>query len=103
MLLSYAVLIVLYFLPVAAWYIAENVTDSETVMESLKQLGIASPLMTSFWVPLDANILETSDPNHVSGDWRLVIAYFTFTLLAIAGMFTVIAAFLKNRWGMTGR
>ncbi len=100
MLMSYALLIVLYFLPVAAWYVATNVSASGEATQSLKLIGIASPLMTSHWVPLDANILESGD---VSGDWSLVVAYFAFTLVAVLLMFSVISAFLRNRWGMTGR
>lgn len=106
MMLSYTILIVLYFLPVAAWYIANNILDSSreaSVFALLKKLGIASPLMTSFWVPLDSNILEGAEPLASSGDWGLVIAYFAFSVLAVAAMFAVIAAFLRNRWGMTGR
>jgi ABC-type transport system involved in multi-copper enzyme maturation permease subunit len=103
MILSYCILIVLYFLPVAAWYIAQNVTNSESVTLTLQQIGVASPLMTCFWVPLDANILQTVDESVRTGNWRLVWAYFAFTLIAITAMFAVIAAFLRNRWGMTGR
>ncbi len=103
MLVSYSVLIVLYFLPVAAWYVATSVADTSSAPGFLEQIGIASPLMTSFWVPLDSNILEGQDPDVASGNWGLVVAYFTFTLLAIAVMFSLVAAFLRNRWGMTGR
>lgn len=103
MLVSYSLLIVLYFLPVAAWYIATNITDAPQVMSTLKQIGVASPLMTSFWVPLDANILDIQEGPVTSGDWRLVVAYFAVTLSAVAFMFALVAAFLRNRWGMTGR
>lgn len=103
MLMSYSLLIFLYFLPVAAWYLATNVTSSDQVLNYLKQIGVASPLLTCFWVPLDANILEVADASYQIGDWRYVLAYFAFTSLAIASMFAVIAAFLRNRWGMTGR
>lgn len=103
MLASYSILIVLYFLPVAAWYIATNITDASNVLASIKQAGIASPLMTSFWVPLDSNILETTDPIGTRGDWSPIWAYFVFSLSAIGIMFAIVAAFLRNRWGMTGR
>ncbi len=103
MLASYSLLILLYFLPVAAWYIATNITDAPEVLATIKQLGIPSPLMTSFWVPLDVNILEGSNPEELNTDWRPVLAYFAFTLAAVGAMFAVVAAFLRNRWGMTGR
>lgn len=103
MLASYSVLIVLYFLPVAAWYIGSSISSSPETLEVLKQVGIPSPLMTSFWVPLDANILESQDDSFKSGSWLLVFWYFLSTIAAIGVMFAVIAAFLRNRWGMTGR
>ncbi len=103
MLMSYSVLIVLYFLPVAAWYIGTSVSADRAVIETLKMLGIASPMMAAFWVPLDSNILNSQDPTAVTGEWGLVLLYFGFTLTAIASMFAVVAAFLRNRWGMTGR
>jgi ABC-type transport system involved in multi-copper enzyme maturation permease subunit len=106
MLVSYSGLIVLYFLPVAAWYISMNVGESEQVssatIETLKRLGISSPLMTSFWVPLDGNVLG-GDIHVVSGDWTLVMGYFAFAGISMAAMFAVISTFLRNRWGMTGR
>ncbi len=49
MLVSYSLLIALYFVPVAAWYLASTVTDDNQVMNTLQWLGIGSPLMTAFW------------------------------------------------------
>jgi ABC-type transport system involved in multi-copper enzyme maturation permease subunit len=111
MLLSYSILIVVYFLPVAAWYIASNVSNLESsasTMEILKKLGVASPLMASFWVPLDENILDAQGANvaaapPVSGDWWMVVAYFVVASISVLAMFALISAFLRNRWGMTGR
>lgn len=103
MLASYSVLITLYFLPVAAWYIATNIAGTDEVLGVLKQIGIASPLMTSFWVPLDANILQSQDSAYVSGSWYLVLAYFAFTFVMVGLIFSMVSAFLRNRWGMTGR
>lgn len=103
MLVSYAVLIVLYFLPVAAYYIATNIAAEDSVIAALDQIGMASPLMTCFQVPLDTAAMALTDEGEATGSWPLVLGYFTFTLVAIAAMFAVIAAFLRNRWGMTGR
>lgn len=111
MLLSYTILIVVYFLPVAAWYIASNIDNlqaSAGTMQALQKLGVASPLMTCFWVPLDSNISATpesinSGASGSSGSWPLVLAYFAVTAVSVLVMFGLISAFLKNRWGMTGR
>ncbi len=105
MLASYSILIVIYFLPAAAWYIGGNVTNSQEVMGVLKDISIASPLMTSFWVPLDSNMLrELSDPSRGNGgEWLIVGLYFAVTSVLISICLGVIATILGNRWGMTGR
>jgi ABC-type transport system involved in multi-copper enzyme maturation permease subunit len=103
MILSYSIVIVVYFLPVAAWYLVSNVASSEESLAWIERLGVASPLMASFFVPLDANILEDPNITESSGSWSFVSTYFVVTLTTIAAMFAVIAAFLHNRWGMTGR
>ncbi len=105
MLASYSILIVIYFLPAAAWYIGGNVTNSQEVMGVLKDISIASPLMTSFWVPLDSNMLrELSDPSRGNGgEWFIVGLYFLVTSVLISICLGVIATILGNRWGMTGR
>ena len=103
MLMSYSVLIILYFLPVAAWYVGTSVSTDPAIAETLKMLGVTSPMMAAFWVPLDANILNMQDPGAMTGSWKLVLLYFAFTLLMIAVMFMIVAALLRNRWGMTGR
>lgn len=105
MLASYSILIVIYFLPAAAWYIGGNVTNSQEVMGVLKDISIASPLMTSFWVPLDSNMLrELSDPSRGNGgEWLVVGLYFVVTGLLTSICLGVIATILGNRWGMTGR
>lgn len=105
MLASYSILIVIYFLPAAAWYIGGNVTNSQEVMGVLKDISIASPLMTSFWVPLDSNMLrELSDPSRGNGgEWLVVGLYFAVTSVLISICLGVIATILGNRWGMTGR
>ncbi len=103
MLLSYSLLICVYFLPVAAWYLASSVPSGATLKTWIHQLGIASPLMTCFWVPLDSNILDFQGAVGVRGSWNYVLAYFATTFLAVAAMFAVVSAFLRNRWGMTGR
>ena len=103
MLVSYSIVIVVYFLPVAAYYIASNVSSTPEVMSILNQVGMASPLMTCFQVPLDENLREGMSLEVAQGSWTLVLGYFAITLGAVAVMFAVIAAFLRNRWGMTGR
>ena len=99
MLASYALLIALYFLPVAAWYLGTSVTDDFEVIRAIKWVGIGSPLMTAHWVPLEADFKATG----VMAGWLMVLRYLGFSLLAIVGMFLVASAVLRNRLGITGR
>lgn len=112
MLLSYSILIVVYFLPVAAWYVASSVGSDELALNLLRWIklaGIASPLMACFWVPLDANILDAgmstsgSGSAAAGGEWWMVLLYFAVAFTSVLLMLAVISAFLRNRWGMTGR
>jgi hypothetical protein len=81
------------------------VTDSTVVIGWLKQLGVASPLLASFWVPLDASIMNLPATNTLGngGQWAMVLAYFGVTALMTSICLGLIAAILGNRWGMTGR
>jgi ABC-type transport system involved in multi-copper enzyme maturation permease subunit len=105
MLASYSLLIVIYFIPVATWYIGTSVTDSKDVLAVLKQIGIASPLMTSFWVPLDANMMRdaAASAQGNGGDWASVGLYFLVTGVMIAVSLVTITTILGKRFGMTGR
>jgi ABC-type transport system involved in multi-copper enzyme maturation permease subunit len=99
MLLSYALLIVVYFLPVAAWYLGNNVTDDAQALAWLRWLGIGSPLMTTFWVPIEAGL----NAQLTLERWWVVLRYLAFSMFAIASMFAVTAFILEKRLGMTGR
>lgn len=98
LLCAYTLLIVLYLFPVAAWYVASNVNVSGSVLETINLFGLGSPLMATYWVPLDQSSRATSH-----GNWMLVGLYFGFTVAVTAGMLGIMAVSLKNRWGMTGR
>ena len=99
LLVSYSLLIALYFVPVAAWYLASTVSTDDTLLNALQWLGISSPLMTAFWVPLENDLAK---PDVLDG-WKLVLSYFAFSSVAIAVMFGVTGFLLKKRVGMTGR
>jgi ABC-type transport system involved in multi-copper enzyme maturation permease subunit len=99
MLASYAVLIGIYFLPAAAWYLATSVTDDPNVLDTIRWLGVGSPLMTAFWVPLDSNLALAE----VQYGWLLVLRYLVFSAASIAIMFAATSIILRNRLGMTGR
>ncbi len=99
MLMSYALLIAIYFVPVAAWYLASSVQADASTMNMLKWLGTGSPLMAAHWVPLQADWAATG----VLTGWMMVLCYFAFCSLTIACMFGVTSFLLRKRVGMTGR
>lgn len=99
LLVSYAVLITIYFLPVAVWYLGANQSDEVTLRSTLQWIGIGSPLLTAFWVPLENNLGATG----VLEGWILVLRYFAFSAVAIAIMFACTSFIIQKRIGMTGR
>jgi hypothetical protein len=99
MLASYAVLIAIYFLPAAAWYLATSVTEDSHVLDTIRWLGLGSPLMTAFWVPLESNMALAD----VQYGWMLVLRYLLCSIAAIGIMFAATSVILRNRLGMTGR
>jgi ABC-type transport system involved in multi-copper enzyme maturation permease subunit len=105
MLVSYSILIILYFLPVAAWYLGASVNSSPKVLEWLGLAGVPSPLMASFWVPLDNNLARdpAAEVAANAGNWMIVISYFAITALMVAASLGLISLILGNRWRMTGR
>jgi hypothetical protein len=100
MLASYSALIVLYFIPVAAWYISSSVEGLEEYEQAIQGSGIGSPLMTSFQVPMDGAVTKMEG---VTGNWSMVFAYFGFSTIAIGVMFGIVSLLLQLRWRMTGR
>lgn len=99
LLCSYAILIAIYFFPVAAWYLGSSVSDDLNVLSGLRWLGVGSPLMAAFWVPLESNFLLTE----VLAGWQMVLWYLVFSGAAIIGMFTAASYSLSRRVGITGR
>jgi ABC-type transport system involved in multi-copper enzyme maturation permease subunit len=105
MLTSYSLLLLIYFLPVAAWYVGSNVSQSPEVLTALSRFGVPSPLLTCFWVPLDQNIMRSAEDMSMGngGDWWMVLSYFSVTA-ALAGIaLSIVYIVLGNRWGITGR
>lgn len=105
MLSSYSMLMVIYFIPVATWYIGSNVSQSPEILRALSQFGIPSPLMTCFWVPLDQNMTRAVEEMLASnsGNWWMVLSYFSVTTILVGVALSVIYIVLGNRWGITGR
>ncbi|HAC89254.1 MAG TPA: ABC transporter permease [Planctomycetaceae bacterium] len=105
MLTSYSLLLVIYFLPVAAWYVGSNVSQSPEVLTALSRFGVPSPLLACFWVPLGQNIMRSAENMSMGngGDWWMVLSYF-FVTAVLAGMdLSIVYIVLGNRWGITGR
>jgi ABC-type transport system involved in multi-copper enzyme maturation permease subunit len=99
MLTSYSLLIALYFLPVAAWYLGTNVSEDAGLLQGLRWLGISSPLMAAFWVPLESGFALPE----IRQGWILVLSYFGLSLGLIGAMFALASLVLRYRLGMTGR
>ena len=100
--MCYLTLILLYFLPIAIYYLNWSFADNANDANWLLWLGVASPLMAVNSIPLDVQL-----PQAVSGttqaNWDLAFAYIatalTSSILMVGGMILL----FKDRWRLTGR
>lgn len=106
---TYAVIVSLFFAPVAADFFVSNVIkrrdDIENVKTVVETLSVVSPFSTVFNVPLDTESLTGAprDDNRVTtGDWRLVAAYVAVTILLNALLLLLMMWLFNVRWRVSG-
>jgi len=112
MMISYIVLMFLYCLPIAIyflfWSFAPDTSSdggklaSEKV-EALRFFGIASPLMAADSTPMTAVASGSGSAGAKIGSWTLVLGYFVTTLIAIAVILLINTWLFRQRWRLTGR
>ncbi len=80
MMMSYVSLMTIYFLPIALFYLAATFGRFADEIESLRWIGVASPLMTLDSIPMTEVVSGTSMADAKIGSWVLVQAYFAVTM-----------------------
>ncbi len=95
---SYLVVIVLFCLPIAINFFANEFFPTHTATEYVAWAGITSPFSAAFAVPLDMSILQTDSTKMVEGDWFLFAAYITFTSFLNVTLMALMIWLFNLRW-----
>jgi len=112
MMISYIVLMFLYCLPIAIyflfWSFAPEGDSSESKLarqqvESLRFLGVASPLMAADSTPMTEVASGFGSARAKLGSWPLVGLYFIVTLSSSVVLLTINTWLFRQRWRLTGR
>lgn len=103
MMMSYVSLMGMYFLPIALFFLAATFGRFSDEIESLRWMGIASPLMTLDSVPMTEVISGTGMADAKIGSWILVEAYFVATIAIITVLSVGVMLLFRDRWRLAGR
>lgn len=112
MMISYIVLMFLYCLPIAIYFLFWSFApDGDSMdsriarqeVENIRFLGIASPLMAADSTPMTEVASGAGTAKAKMGSWPLVFGYFAVTLTAIAILLGVNTWLFQQRWRLTGR
>ena len=112
MMISYIVLMFLYCLPIAIyflfWSFAPEGDSIESKLarqqvESLRFLGVASPLMAADSTPMTEVASGSGSARAKRGSWPLVGSYFIVTLSSSVLLLAINSWLFRQRWRLTGR
>lgn len=103
MMTAYAVIALLFFLPLAGQFFADQFYAGSPTAETMRLAGVASPFSAGFNIPLDFQILARDEQGlPPSGSWPLVGGYVIFTL-GLNGLLLLVMVWLFNvRWRVSG-
>jgi ABC-type transport system involved in multi-copper enzyme maturation permease subunit len=111
MMMSYIVLLVLYCLPIAIYFLIWSFSpdlDPKTAklaydsVENYRFLGIASPLMAADSTPFSALDSGTEGVSTKAGSWILVVGYFIVTTCSTIILMLITMWMFSRRWKLTG-
>lgn len=102
---SYMVLMTLYLFPLAIFFLLSTLTlvDSPNQIESMRWIGVTSPLMTIESIPLTEVLTGTGVAEAKTGSWSLVRAYFAATTALIILLCGGVMLLFRDRWRIAGR
>ena len=103
-MLSYVVLMGLYCLPVAIYFLVWSFTPTDQDLSSLKFIGVTSPLMAVDNAPLTSMAIGMTDsPNAKAGSWLFIGIYVGITTVASGILLAINVLLFQARWRLTGR
>jgi hypothetical protein len=112
MMMSYVVLLIIYCLPIAIYFLFWSFTPESSSdegqlamqrVEELRFLGIASPLMAADSTPMTEVSSGTGTAEAKKGSLPLVGGYFIVTTVMTAILLLINTWLFRERWRLTGR
>lgn len=112
MMISYIVLMFLYCLPIAIYFLFWSFAPEGDSMESrlarqqvenFRFLGVASPLMAADSTPMTEVASGSGSARAKRGSWPLVGLYFVVTLSSSVLLLAINTWLFRHRWRLTGR
>jgi len=100
---TYSLLIVLYFVPIAVFFLATTFSDGSSPTEPLRWLGVTSPLLTLDSVPFSDLRVRQEIVDAKAGSWPLIGAYFSVTLIMIVALAVTVVMLFRDRWRLAGK
>ncbi|MEM8669620.1 MAG: ABC transporter permease [Planctomycetota bacterium] len=101
LLSTYVVLLMLYVVPPTLSSLSTILEFTPTVAERIEWMGLTSPFSALFSIPLDQNLKRVFDEKPANvGNIAIVIGYFVFSTLVIAGASLAMVARLRSRRGL---
>lgn len=101
LLSTYVLLLLLYVAPPALLSLGEILNFAQDVVARIEWLGISSPFSALFAIPLDQNLKLTFDDEPANvGNIAVVVGYFLFSSVLIAGATLAMVLRLRSRRGL---
>jgi hypothetical protein len=94
---SYLVIIVLFCVPLAVKFFATVFYSAHPATEYVEWAGITSPFAASFAIPLDMELVRSSD-EPLPGNWLLYGAYAAFTISLNLFLLSIMVWLFNARW-----
>jgi ABC-type transport system involved in multi-copper enzyme maturation permease subunit len=103
MMVSYLILLLIYAVPVAAWGLGEVFGMGSSQIDTIRWLGVLSPLVACLSVPMDLGGIDVMLGSNIARQWWQVAGYAVATILATSGLVGSMLLLFRNRWTLSWR
>ncbi|MBN8603583.1 MAG: ABC transporter permease subunit [Planctomycetes bacterium] len=103
MMVSYAILLGLYALPLTLWGIADAFSLDKGFIDATRWSALSSPMVACISVPFDLAGKSSPMVDELMRDWMQVFGYYVTTFLLTTGLIGLMLALFRNRWTLSWR
>jgi ABC-type transport system involved in multi-copper enzyme maturation permease subunit len=97
MMMAYTAILVLFTLPLALSYFANNFFAQTNFAKAAEGLSVVSPFAALFHLPISM----PDATNTVANSWAFFVAYLTCTSLLLGGLWLVMLVLFQYRWRLS--